>query len=84
MTLYVTTSDISKLQLLILQCACDWARKQNTPVPQKEIITRMEEKKQNVYTVILALNTLVAKGYLAKTKVYGEGFKNYYRILRTG
>ncbi len=83
MSLYVTTKNVSVLQEKIIRFANDWARREKTPVPQKEIVETMGEQKQNNYTVILALNTLVAKGYLAKTKVYGEGFKNYYRILRT-
>ncbi len=49
MSLYVTTKNVSVLQEKIIRFANDGARREKTPVPQKEIVETMGEQKQNNY-----------------------------------
>lgn len=83
MSLYITTQDVNDLQIRILRLANEWARTVKTPVPQKEIVARMEDQKENPFTVVNALNALVRKRYIMRVKVYGSGSKTFYAILRS-
>jgi hypothetical protein len=83
MSLYVTTADITELQVKILHYANDWARKEKTPIPQKKLIEGMENQKENPFTVINSLRVLLKKGYISRTKVYGEGSQTFYKLIRS-
>lgn len=79
--------DIKKLQVDVMQVVDIWVHTVRTPVPQKEIIDRLEKKGAKSYSVVSALNTLMRKGYLKKVKIYAsvgnrDGNKTFYKQLR--
>lgn len=79
--------DIKKLQVEIMQFVDVWVHTEKTPIPQKEIITRMEQQGKKVNSVVGALNRLLKKGYIVRVKMYGtsgqgNGNKTYYKQIR--
>lgn len=79
--------DIKKLQVEIMQFVDVWVHTEKTPIPQKEIIARMEKEGKKVNSVVGALNRLIRKGYIVRVKMYatpgqGSGNKTFYRQTR--
>lgn len=79
--------DIKKLQVEIMQFVDVWVHTEKIPIPQKEIITKMEQQGKKVNSVVGALNRLLRKGYIARVKMYatpgqGNGNKTYYKQIR--
>jgi hypothetical protein len=65
--LFVNIKDVNKLQYEIMVFVGDWARREKTPVPRKEIISAMEERGTKFFTTINALNSLMRKGYIRRS-----------------
>lgn len=64
-----------------------WVHTEKTPIPQKEIIAKLEKDGKKVTSVVGALNKLLRKGYLKRIKMYatqgqGSGNKTYYKQIR--
>lgn len=82
-----TFGDIKKLQVEIMQFVDVWVHTERTPIPQKEILSKFEERGTKVNSVVGALNRLLRKGYIARVKMYattgqGSGNKTYYKQVR--
>ena len=65
-TVYFNTRDISPLQETIMRFVDSWVRSENTPVPQRKIITNMEMIGEKSFTVANALSGLLKKGYIRR------------------
>ena len=59
-------SEITILQTSIMYFMKDWARCQNVPIPQKEVIKNMEKMGAPSVTALYALHSLITKGYIRK------------------
>lgn len=81
---YISLRLISDLQVTIMEFVGVWIKKENTPVPRKEIIKAMEEAGKTESAVKPALADLLRKGYLRKA-IMGVGVplnETYYVKLR--
>jgi len=58
--------DVSTLQVKIMVFVSDWAKKQKTSVPKREIIITMKREGVKDFTTINALMALIKKGYIRK------------------
>ena len=68
---WVLTSikDINELQENIMKFVIDWVKDKNTPVPRANIIADMEDRGTKTFTTINALNSLLKKGYIRRTRI---------------
>ena len=64
-----------------MRVVADWARKEKTPIPRKEIMKAMGEKGTKSFTIINALNALMRKGYIRKGFVISN--KTYFVMLKS-
>lgn len=79
-TIYISLSEINELQKCIMQFVDFWVRKENTPVPLKEIIIEMKSKGVKNSTAINSINGLLKKGYIRRA--YTRTNKTYFVQLR--
>jgi hypothetical protein len=80
-TKYFLFDEINELQTRIMIFIDDWIRKENTPVPRKEIVQAMKcERKTPEITTEGALNALLRKGYIRRG--YSGSNKTIYVQLR--
>lgn len=80
MTVQQSFGDIQKLQIEIMQFVDVWVHTEKTPIPQKEIILRMELQGKKSYSVVSALNALLRKKYLRRAHTGTK--KTFYVQLR--
>ena len=66
MTDYINLDEINELQSKIMLFVDYWVREKKTPVPQKEIIAHMQQKKINPPSTIYGLQILLKKGYIRR------------------
>lgn len=73
--------EINELQKNIMLLIVLWARKQRTPIPQKEVVIRMKEEGVKNFTTVNALYSLVKKGYIRRAHTISN--KTFYVMLRS-
>jgi len=79
-TVYVSVSNLNKLQTDIMHFIDQWVREQKTPVPQREIIENMKQRDVKDFTTVYSLNSLIAKGYIRRA--YTISNRTFYVMLR--
>jgi hypothetical protein len=77
---YISLSEINELQTNIMLFVSYWVKKKKTPVPQKDIILRMQANGIKNFTTVNALNSLLRKGYIRRA--YTISNKTTYVQLR--
>lgn len=58
----------------------DWARNQNIPIPQKEVIKNMQKMGAPSVTALYALHSLIQKGYIRKAWTEKQNTTSYVLI----
>jgi hypothetical protein len=58
--------DINKVQISVMEVVSDWARQEDHPIPRKKLISNMEIRGTNQFTVINAIRSLIKKGYIRR------------------
>lgn len=76
----VNFRDINNLQETIMLIIGSWARVEKTPIPQKEIIAKMEVEGVGRPTVVNALNSLLRKGFLRRTSSIQKNKTAYVQL----
>lgn len=79
--LYISLSELNKLQTTIIVFIDTWVHEKKTPVPLKEIIANMEAQNENKNNVIYSLKVLIKKGYIRRSDAISN--KTYFIQLRT-
>ena len=77
---YFETDTVNKLQTDIMKFVDDWARNQKTPIPQKEIISKMRSDGVKDCTTVNALNSLLKKRFIRRAYMITN--KTFYVQLR--
>lgn len=79
-TEYIDLYEVTQLQFQIMNCIEEWVKNEKTPIPRKIIIETMKEKGNKEPTIVGALNSLLAKGYIRRAVTSSN--KTYYVQLR--
>lgn len=77
---YVNFSDINDLQRRIMIVVNDWAHKEKTPIPLKEIMKSMDDQGVKDFTTIKAIQVLLKKGYIRRAVIISN--KRSFVMLR--
>lgn len=73
--------DINHIQETIMKYVDHWVRTEKTPIPQKEIINKMQSNGNSSHTVVHALSVLLKKGYIRRAYMSATN-KTYYVQIR--
>lgn len=65
-TFYVSLAEVNELQTNIMAFVDLWVHEEKTPIPLKEIISKMEINGTKNFTTIKAINVLIKKGYIRR------------------
>ena len=80
-TQYSDLCDINKLQRNIMIFIGEWVHVKKTPIPRKEIISRMVKDGIKDFTTVNAINSLLTKGYIRRAEVISN--ETFYVQIRT-
>ena len=80
MTRYVGLNELNERQKIVMAYVDWWVKNKNTPIPQQEIVKKMEEDGIKDYVTKKALKTLLKRGYLRKAYIISN--KTFYVQLR--
>lgn len=65
-TIYTSLSDITELQVKIMQYIDVWVKKEHTPIPLQSIILEMTNNGVGKETTIKSLRMLIKKNYIRR------------------
>ena len=81
MTDYTNLEEINGLQKEIMTFVAFWVKEKKTPVPQKEIVAFMfQKKKTSPNTVVYELQILLKKGYLRRAYTTMGNTRSYVQL----
>lgn len=80
-TIYVSFSEINELQTNVMICIQTWVHEKKTPIPLKEVITKMQANKVNKNNTIYSLKVLIEKGYIRRANIISN--KTFFVQLKT-
>ena len=78
--MYISLSEISNTQTIVMTFIQEWIKNQKTPVPHKQILINMKANGIGNPTIVLALQTLLKKGYIRRAVMISN--KTYYVQIR--
>ena len=79
-TIYSNYSEITKTQEEIMLIVQSWVKREKTPTPHKEIMSKMIEKEFKPVTIADNLSDLVRRGFLRRTVRSSRMYMSYVQL----